>query len=60
MCSDYRLGSGYRLDCGGFRRSGRSRSRFSEGIPNVAPRADIKITDPGVIVRTAGRGQGIW
>jgi len=29
-----------------------------EGIPNVAPRADIRITDLGVIVRTAAEGRG--
>jgi putative SOS response-associated peptidase YedK len=35
------------------------RIEFSEGVPNVEARADIKITDPGVIVRTAaGRGSG--
>lgn len=32
--------------------------KFSEGPPNLAPRADIKITDPGVIVRTAAGGRG--
>lgn len=31
---------------------------FSEGIPNVAPRADIRITDPGVIVRAGAEGRG--
>jgi putative SOS response-associated peptidase YedK len=31
---------------------------FPEGVPNVAPRADIKITDFGVIVRTAAAGRG--
>lgn len=30
---------------------------FSAGIPNLAPRADIKITDPGAIVRTAAAGR---
>jgi putative SOS response-associated peptidase YedK len=31
---------------------------FSEGVPNVAPRADIKITDTAAIVRTAAAGRG--
>jgi putative SOS response-associated peptidase YedK len=31
---------------------------FSEGVPNVAPRADIKITDVAPIVRTAEAGRG--
>lgn len=31
---------------------------FSEGAPNFAPRADVRITDPGVIVRTGGGGRG--
>jgi putative SOS response-associated peptidase YedK len=31
---------------------------FSEGVPNLAPRADIKITDPGAIVRTSVNGRG--
>lgn len=31
---------------------------FSEGVPNLAPRSDIKITDPGAIVRTTAAGRG--
>jgi putative SOS response-associated peptidase YedK len=32
--------------------------KFSEGVPNVAPRADIKITDVAPIVRTVAGNRG--
>jgi putative SOS response-associated peptidase YedK len=32
---------------------------FSEGAPNLEPRADIQITDPGAIVRTSPEGRGV-
>ena len=31
--------------------------RFPEGLPNMAPLDSIKITDPSVIIRAAGRGE---
>lgn len=52
MCNDYRL----KVDIETIRRDFenlRVRIRFPEGIPNVAPRDDIRITDPGPIVRLA-------
>ena len=58
MCNDYRL----ELDLASISQAFsdlKIRLEFSEGVPNVAARTDIKITDAGVIVRTASaRGLG--
>lgn len=57
MCNDYRL----EVDIASIAEDFddlKIKIEFSEGVPNVEPRADIKITDPGVIVRTAVAGRG--
>jgi putative SOS response-associated peptidase YedK len=57
VCNDYRL-EGIASIAEAFSDQ-KIRIEFSEGVPNVAACTDIKITDPGVIVRTgAGRGAG--
>ena len=57
MCNDYRLEVDIASIAEDFEDL-KIKITFSEGIPNVAPRADIKITDPGVIVRSASTGRG--
>jgi putative SOS response-associated peptidase YedK len=57
MCNDYRLEVDVASIAEDFADL-KIKISFSEGVPNVAPRADIKITDPGVIVRTAPEGRG--
>lgn len=50
MCNDYRL----KVDIGTIIQEFadlKIRIRFGEGVPNLEPRDDIKITDPGPIVR---------
>src|SRR6185312_390415 len=50
MCNDYRLkvaASAIREDCSDLK----IKVRFSEGMPNIEPRDDIKITDTAPIVR---------
>ena len=57
MCNDYRLEvdiSTIAEDFAGLKIN----IRFPEGVPNVAPRADIKITDTAPIVRAIDRGVG--
>ena len=57
MCNDYRL----KVDAASIREDFsdlKIRITFSEGIPNIQPRDDIKITDTGPIVRTVERGAG--
>lgn len=57
MCNDYRL----RVDAASIRADFSNlkiRLSFSDGIPNIQPRDDIKITDTGAIVRTMERGAG--
>ena len=52
MCNDYRL----KVDIEAIRQDFeniRVRIRFPEGIPNLQPRDDIKITDVGPIVRAS-------
>lgn len=56
MCNDYRLEVDIASIAEDFADL-KIRIDFSEGVPNLAPRADIKITDPGAIVRTAERGR---
>jgi len=51
MCNDYRLEVGVRLDPTGELWSPIA-IETPEGIPNLAPRADIKITDTAPIVRS--------
>lgn len=58
MCKDYRLEVDIASIAEDFSDL-KIRIEFSEGIPNIAPRSDIKITDPGVIVRTAAGGRGV-
>lgn len=58
MCNDYRLEVDIASIAEDFEDL-KIKIEFSEGIPNVAPRADIKITDPGAIVRTANAGRGV-
>jgi len=57
MCNDYRLEVDIASVAEDFEDL-KIKIEFSEGIPNVAPRADIMITDPGVIVRASARGRG--
>ena len=57
MCNDYRL----RVDAASIRTDFSDLKitlSFSDGIPNIQPRDDIKITDTGAIVRTVERGAG--
>lgn len=57
MCNDYRLEVDVASIADDFEDL-KIKIKFSEGPPNLAPRADIKITDPGAIVRTAIEGRG--
>jgi len=57
MCNDYRLEVDIASIAEDFADL-KIKIEFSEGVPNLAPRADIKITDPGVIVRTSASGRG--
>lgn len=53
MCNDYRL----RVDVGTIIEEFadlKIRIRFGEGVPNLEPRDDIRITDPGPIIRRMG------
>jgi putative SOS response-associated peptidase YedK len=57
MCNDYRL----QVDAASIAEDFsdlKIRLRFPEAIPNIAPRADIRITDTAPIVRTLERGAG--
>ena len=57
MCNDYRLEvdiASIAEDFDGLN----IKINFSEGVPNIEPRADIKITDVAAIVRTDARGRG--
>jgi putative SOS response-associated peptidase YedK len=59
MCNDYRLELDGATIIDGFADLDID-LRFPEGLPNIQPRADIKITDAAPIVRagTGGRGTG--
>lgn len=57
MCNDYRLEVDIASIAEDFADL-KIKIEFSEGVPNVAPRADIKITDVAPIVRTASAGRG--
>lgn len=57
MCNDYRLEVDVASIAEDFEDL-KIKIKFPEGVPNVAPRTDVMITDPGVIVRTAGEGRG--
>lgn len=57
MCNDYRLEVDISTIAADFAEL-KIKIRFSEGVPNVAPRADIMITDTAPIVRTVERGAG--
>ncbi len=57
MCNDYRLEVDISTIAADFAEL-KIKIQFSEGVPNVAPRADIKITDTAPIVRTVERGAG--
>jgi len=57
MCNDYRLEVDIASIAEDFADL-KIKIEFSEGIPNVAPRSDIKITDPGIVVRSAASGRG--
>jgi putative SOS response-associated peptidase YedK len=57
MCNDYRLEVDIASIAEDFEDL-KIKISFSEGIPNIAPRADIKITDVAPIVRSAVRGEG--
>jgi len=57
VCNDYRLEvdiASVAEDFEGLK----IKINFSEGVPNVEPRADIKITDVAAIVRTDAGGRG--
>lgn len=58
MCNDYRLEVDIASIAEDFSDL-RMKIEFSEGIPNVAPRTDIKIADLGVVLRTASGGRGL-
>ncbi len=51
MCNDYRLEVDIASIAEDFEEL-KIKIKFSDGVPNVAPRADIKITDVAPIVRT--------
>lgn len=55
MCNDYRLEVDIATIAEDFEDL-KIKITFSEGVPNVAPRADIKITDTAPIVRSLERG----
>lgn len=57
MCNDYRLEVDIATIAEDFEDL-KIKITFSEGLPNVAPRADIKITDTAPIVRSLERGAG--
>ena len=57
MCNDYRLEVDIASVAEDFSNL-KIKIEFSEGVPNLAPRADIKITDVGAIVRTSASGRG--
>jgi putative SOS response-associated peptidase YedK len=59
MCNDYRSHVSAQQIRDGFSQN-KIRITFPEGAPNLEPRDDIRITDPGAIVRAADgpRGQG--
>ena len=57
MCNDYRL-TVNAADIGKDFADLKIKISFSEGIPNIEPRADIKITDTAPIVRSLERGAG--
>ncbi len=57
MCNDYRLERELAAIIGGFAEL-KIPLRFSEGRPNIEPRADIRITDTAPIVRIAEPGAG--
>jgi len=57
MCNDYRL----EVDAAAIAEDFEDlkiKISFSEGVPNIQARSDIKITDVGAIVRTATAGRG--
>ncbi|MBO9623934.1 MAG: SOS response-associated peptidase [Sphingomonas sp.] len=56
MCNDYRLEVDVASIAEDFEDL-KIKIKFTEGIPNLPPRADIKITDPGIIVRTSAEGR---
>src|ERR1700748_3783829 len=56
MCNDYRQ----EIDAASIAQDFEDlkiRIDFPEGVPNLEARADVKITDPGPIVRTLERGR---
>ena len=57
MCNDYRLTVSAAKIIDDFADL-KIKISFSEGIPNIQPRADIKITDTAPIVRSLERGAG--
>lgn len=57
MCNDYRLEVDIATIAEDFEDL-KIKITFSEGVPNVAPRADIKITDTAPVVRSLERGSG--
>jgi putative SOS response-associated peptidase YedK len=57
MCNDYRLEVDAATIAEDFADL-KIKIQFSEGVPNIEARADIKITDTAPIVRTAARGVG--
>jgi len=57
MCNDYRLEVDIASIAEDFEDL-KIKIRYPEGVPNVAPRADIKITDVAPIVRSSARGEG--
>jgi putative SOS response-associated peptidase YedK len=57
MCNDYR----FNVDIAAIRQDFENlhvRIRFPEGIPNMQPRDDVRITDVAAIVRAAGDEEG--
>jgi putative SOS response-associated peptidase YedK len=57
MCNDYRLEVDAATIAEDFADL-KIKIKFSEGVPNIEARADIKITDVAPIVRTVERGEG--
>ncbi|MDQ2765046.1 MAG: SOS response-associated peptidase, partial [Pseudomonadota bacterium] len=58
MCNDYRLTVDASTIAEGFADL-RIKIRFSEGVPNIQPRQDIKITDTAPIVRAVEGERGV-
>jgi len=58
VCNDYRLEVAIASIADDFEGL-KIKIKFPEGTPNPEPRADIMITDPGIIIRTGAEGRSV-